>query len=67
MKSLGIVYFVKYDDYLPYLTDKQSVCSLVEEACNKKIYNNQLNPGKGVDYTYKIEFVDKSVIHIIIG
>lgn len=66
MKSLGIVYFMEYDDYLPYLTDKQSVCSLVEEACNKKVYN-QLNPGKDSDYTYKIEFVDKSVIHIIVG
>ena len=63
------IYFKEYDDYVPYLPNKQSLCSAIEEACNKKVYN-QTNPCREHtedSYSYKIEFVDKSIVHVILS
>lgn len=60
-----LIYFHEYNETIPYLPSQEPLCDIIEEACGKEIYNLS-NPGKGQDHTYKVEFKDKSVIHITI-
>lgn len=62
----SIIIFKEANDWIPYDSKKQSVCSVIEEAYNKKVYN-QLNPGSTADHHYKIIFVDGEIIHVILG
>lgn len=62
------IYFEEYNDWIPYDANKQPLYKAVEEACNRKVYN-QLNPG-GVPYDTKYKMVfdhrDGDFVNIII-
>lgn len=60
-----ILYFKELEDWVPYPYNDRPLCSVIQEAYGKKVYN-QLNPGEGDDYTYKIVFTDGEIVHVII-
>jgi hypothetical protein len=49
------IYFEEYNDWIPYDANKQSMCSAIEEACLRKVYN-QLNTCNPPTWTYDTRY-----------